>query len=48
LKLIEDCKLRRFVPTGDRPTPWHPADMEEIMAVVMGGADMIAISDQMT
>jgi hypothetical protein len=48
LKLIEDCKLRRFVHTGDRPTPWYPADMEEIMAVVMGGADMIAISDQVT
>lgn len=46
LKITEDYTLHRFEDGIDYPMPWQPVTRDEVMAILMGGADMITVRDQ--
>lgn len=46
LKLIDDHTLYPYSQGGRWPMPWQPKSMDEIMAILMGATDRIALSDQ--
>ena len=46
LKLIDDYTLHPYTQGGRWPMPWQPAIMDEIMAILIGATDRIALSDQ--
>ncbi|MFO0449343.1 MAG: hypothetical protein ACK52I_11910 [Pseudomonadota bacterium] len=48
LKLIEDHTLLRFADDARWPMPWQPSGMDEVIASLVGGADMVATRDKVT
>lgn len=48
LKITEDYTLHRFEQGGRWPMPWQPVTIDEVIATLMGGADMITVRDQVT
>lgn len=48
LKLTQDHTLHPYTAGGRWPMPWQPVTMDEVIATLMGGADMIAVKDRVT
>jgi hypothetical protein len=46
LKLTQDHTLHPYAPGGRWPMPWQPVTIDEVMAIMMGGADMITVRDR--
>ncbi|MFM8747204.1 MAG: hypothetical protein ACKOED_11145 [Aestuariivirga sp.] len=48
LKLIEDYTMLQFADKDRLPMPWQPANIQEIIAILAGGPDVIAAADHVT
>jgi hypothetical protein len=48
LKLIDDHTVHPYAQGGFWPMPWQPVKIDEVIAILMGGADMVEVRDQVT